>query len=79
VLEIILGSQQIHYQIRGTGTWDDYSMKRVGDLELTPGTLRIEARPAAAPRNALLDLRSIELRPRKPAPRPATTSTSNSR
>jgi putative heme-binding domain-containing protein len=79
VLEINLGSQQIHYQIRGTGTWDDYSMKKVGDLELSPGTLRLEVRAAAAPRNALLDLRSIELRPRKPVPQPATNSTINPR
>jgi putative membrane-bound dehydrogenase-like protein len=66
MLEINLGGQQIHYQVRGTGTWDDYSMKKVGDLDLAAGTNRLEVRPASAPRNALLDLRRIELRPRQP-------------
>ena len=46
-------------------------MKAIGDLELTAGAHRLEARPAAAPKNAMLDLRRIELRPRKPAPRAA--------
>jgi putative membrane-bound dehydrogenase-like protein len=74
VLEINLGSQQIHYQVSGTGTWDDYAMKMVGNLELMSGVNRLEIRPAAAPRVALLDLRRIELRPRKPPPRAAAIS-----
>ena len=28
VLELNLGGQQIRYQVAGTGTWDDYAMKR---------------------------------------------------
>jgi putative membrane-bound dehydrogenase-like protein len=77
VLELNLGSQQIHFQVSGTGTWDDYSLKKIGDLELSAGTHRLEARPAAAPRNAMLDLRRIELRPRKPAPKVTPTSSSS--
>ena len=69
VLEINLGAQQIHYQVSSTGTWDDYAMKMIGVLDLAPGVNRIEARPFAPPRNALLDLRRIELRPRTP-PKP---------
>jgi putative membrane-bound dehydrogenase-like protein len=73
LLEINLGGQQIHYHVSGTGTWDDYAMKKIGDLELRAGLNRLEVRPAAAPRNALLDLRRIELRPHRPARK--TTST----
>jgi len=66
VLEIHLGSQRIQHQVGGTGTWEDYSWKKLGDLALTAGTNRLEVRPAAAPRGALFDLRCIELRPLEP-------------
>jgi hypothetical protein len=66
VLEIHLGSQRIQHQVGGTGTWEDYSWKKLGDLALTAGTNRLEVRPAAAPRGALFDLRRIELRPLEP-------------
>jgi putative membrane-bound dehydrogenase-like protein len=75
VLEINLGGQQIHYEVSGTGSWDDYAMKKIGDLDLTAGASRLEIRPAAAPRVALLDLRRIELRPRKPPWRPRAALT----
>jgi putative heme-binding domain-containing protein len=71
VLEVNLGNQQIRYKVSGTGSWDYYTLKRIGDVELSEGTLRLEVRPAAPPRNALLDLRRIELRPRTPIPVPA--------
>jgi putative heme-binding domain-containing protein len=66
VLEINLGAQQIHYQVSGTGTWDDYAMKKIGDLDLAAGSNQIEARATAAPRSALLDLRRLLLRPHRP-------------
>jgi putative membrane-bound dehydrogenase-like protein len=66
VLEISLGAQQIHYKVSGTGTWDDYAMKSIGNLDLAAGVNQIEARATAAPRNALLDLRRLLLRPRRP-------------
>lgn len=74
VLEINLGAQQIHYAIVGTATWDDYALKMIGNLDLAAGVNRIEVRPAAPPRNALLDLRRIELRPARPL-KSASTST----
>ncbi len=63
VLEIHLDSQRIEHQVGGTGTWDHYSWNKIGELDLPGRTNRLEVRPAAAPRNALLDLRCIELRP----------------
>jgi putative membrane-bound dehydrogenase-like protein len=71
-LELTMGAQQIRFQVSGTGTWDDYAMKAIGGLELPAGTHRLEIRAASAPRNALLDLKRIELRPRRPIRR--TTS-----
>ena len=73
-LEINLGDQQIRHVVGGTGTWDDYALQRVGELELPAGPCRLEVRPCTPPRNALLDLRRIELRPRKPAPKAASNS-----
>ncbi|WP_165227682.1 PVC-type heme-binding CxxCH protein [Aquisphaera insulae] len=68
VLEIDLGRQQILHQMQGTGTWEDYTKTRVGELTLPAGRCRIEVRPAAPPRNALGDLRSLELKPIAPGP-----------
>ena len=65
VLEIDLGSQRVLYKVGGTGTSDHYSWIKVGELELSGKTNRLEVRPAAAPRNSLLDLRCLELRPLK--------------
>lgn len=73
-MEINLGGQQIHYVVSGTGTRDDYALQRIGELELSAGPCRLEVRPSAPPRNSLLDLRRIELRPRKPTPRAASSS-----
>ena len=74
-LEINLGGQQIHHVVGGTGTWDDYAIRRIGELELAAGPCRLEVRPSAPPRNALLDLRRIELRPRKPTAKAASSPT----
>lgn len=62
-LEILEGSQSLRYAIRGTGSWDVYRADVAGILELTAGTHRLVARPAGPLRNALLDLKTIELRP----------------
>ena len=45
------------------------SWNKIGELDLPGRTNRLEVRPAAAPRNALLDLRCIELRPLESGPR----------
>jgi len=45
------------------------SWNKIGELDLPGRTNRLEVRPAAAPRNTLLDLRCIELRPLKSGPR----------
>lgn len=67
LLEIRAGERRIVHEIRGTGTWDDYSLKRVGELALGGGTVRLEVRAAAPPKSAMLDLRRLELRPIRPA------------
>jgi putative membrane-bound dehydrogenase-like protein len=67
VLEIRVGERRLVHEVRSTGTWDRYELKPIGEIELGTGSDRLELRPAAAPRNALLDLRRIELRPAKPA------------
>jgi putative membrane-bound dehydrogenase-like protein len=51
--------------VTGTGTWDDYKKVRVGEIRLPEGQQRLELRPHAPIRGALIDLRAIELRPIK--------------
>jgi len=65
LLEIHVGSQRIRHKVEGTGTCDHFSCNKIGDLDLSGKTNRLEVRPAAEPRSALLDLRCIELRPLK--------------
>ncbi len=65
LLEIDLGKQRILFRVPATGTWDHYSRSVIGSLEAPAGTNRVEIRPAAPPRNSLLELRCIELRPIK--------------
>ncbi len=68
VLEVCVGGQRVKYKVGGTGTWDHYSWNMIGNLNLSGRVTRLEVRPSAAPRNALLELRCVELRPLKPDP-----------
>jgi len=74
VLEIRAGGGRLLHKVQGTGTWDDYQLKPVGELELGGETTRVEARAAVPPRNALMDLRRIELRPVKQGGKSAATT-----
>ncbi|MHC5542995.1 c-type cytochrome, partial [Singulisphaera rosea] len=65
-LEILEGTQSLRYAIRGTGSWDVYRADVAGILELAAGTHRLVARPIGPLHDALIDLKSIELRPVEP-------------
>ncbi len=67
MLEVCVGSQRVRFKVAGTGTWDHFTLSKIGHLELSGSKVRLEVRPAAAPHNDLLDLRHIELRPLGPA------------
>jgi putative heme-binding domain-containing protein len=57
------GSKQLVGQIAGTGSWDNYRTLDVGKVSLTTGKQQIVVRPSAPVQNALMDLKSIELKP----------------
>jgi putative membrane-bound dehydrogenase-like protein len=50
--------------IGGTGTWADYRSIFVEEVTLTAGKHKLEVRPDAPPRSALLDLRALVFTPR---------------
>ncbi len=52
-------------QVLGTGTWDEYRQQKFGQVQLDPGTHRLEFRAAGEIKNALLDLRTVVLVPAK--------------
>ncbi len=51
--------------VQGTGTWDDYRQKKIGEITLSPGTHRATFRAAKPVKGFLLDLRELRLVPRQ--------------
>lgn len=62
-LRFDIGPQRLEHKVSGTGSWDDYRKEKVGELVLSAGSHRLEARHDGRIRGALIDLRAIELRP----------------
>lgn len=58
------GSATIAHRTTATGSWDDYRRVKIGEIVLESGTRRLDVRPAAPPKGAVIDLRAVELRPR---------------
>jgi putative membrane-bound dehydrogenase-like protein len=51
----------VQFAVTGTGGWNSYRTKRIGQAMLSPGRNRIVVRPDGEPSQALLDLRGIYL------------------
>jgi putative membrane-bound dehydrogenase-like protein len=62
-LRVRSGESSIVYKVAGTGSWDNYRRARVGELTLQAGPGRLDIRPEGPLHGALLDLRTVELRP----------------
>jgi putative membrane-bound dehydrogenase-like protein len=67
ILEVQEGKQHLRYKVQSTGTSDNYSRQKVGELELSAGLHRLEICPASSIHGSLIDLRQVELRPGKSA------------
>jgi len=52
-------------EVPGTGTWDDYRQQTFGQIQLDPGSHRLEFRAAGEIKSALIDLRTVTLAPAK--------------
>jgi putative membrane-bound dehydrogenase-like protein len=63
------GKEPLRGKVAGTGGWERYQQKKIGQLTLTPGSRRLTMRPDSPVRGALLDLRGLHLVP--PGARPA--------
>jgi hypothetical protein len=57
------GLSPLRGAVAGTGGWDRYVQKKVGQITLTAGTPRLTVRPDGPPRGALMDLRAVHLVP----------------
>lgn len=62
VLEV--AGQSLTGRIEGTGTWDNYRGKSLGEVQLPQGQVELQFRSAGPVRHALLDLREIRLAPK---------------
>jgi putative membrane-bound dehydrogenase-like protein len=53
----------LNWKVASTGAWSKYETKTVGTVKLPAGEARLVIRPTAAPRSALIDLRTVYLVP----------------
>jgi len=49
--------------VTGTGTWDRYFTRKIGQIKLEPGEQRLVFRPDGPLKNVLIDLRALRLEP----------------
>jgi putative membrane-bound dehydrogenase-like protein len=61
---IEVAGQTIGGRVTGTGSWDEYDTRPVGDVSLPAGPLEVLMRGDGPIRSALLDLRAIRLHPK---------------
>jgi alpha-L-fucosidase len=62
--ELAVGKASISGKIQATGNWNDYKVAKVGDIRIAqPGMMTITVRPTKKPGLAVMNLRSITLKP----------------
>ncbi len=59
------GDKTLAGKVAGTGTWDNYKQTPIGTIELSSGRQTITFRSQGELRGALIDLRTLELKPVK--------------
>jgi putative heme-binding domain-containing protein len=66
---VVAGDQKITGAVSATGgDWSEYKQIRVGQMNLPSGTIRVELRPDAPLKGALMDLRTVALAPKGKKP-----------
>ena len=60
---LLLGGEEISGVVASTGSWDEYRQLQIGKIELSPGKHELLFRSSGPIKSALIDLRTIELRP----------------
>jgi putative heme-binding domain-containing protein len=64
-LTVAVGNAQVTGKIVGTGTWDTYIERAIGQMHLPAGRHELVVRPAGPPQGAVIDLKSVRLYPLK--------------
>jgi hypothetical protein len=62
-MSVELGGERIAGKVASTGSWDNYCQAKIGEMNLSAGRHRLLVRPEGRIRGALLDLKTLELRP----------------
>jgi putative membrane-bound dehydrogenase-like protein len=55
------GNEELHGTVPGTGGWDRYQQRRIGQITLPAGTWRVSLYPEGRLNGALMDLRGVYL------------------
>ena len=63
VLLLSTDGRELRGSVPGTGTWDNYRTWKPGRIELRRGTNRLTASTPTPPQGAMIDLRTIRLKP----------------
>ncbi len=61
--EMQVGDETLSGEIIGTGTWDDYQTKHLGQVTMKAGMIQVGFRPQEQPSQYLVDLKALILRP----------------
>ena len=58
-----VGEEKLLDTVIGTGSWDDYTQKEIGEIQLPAGTVELLMQSAGVIKSAMIDLRTIYLEP----------------
>ena len=62
-MEFIVDEQKLKLTVQDTGGFQNFVERDIGQIELKKGPHRLEVRPLTKPGVAVMDLRSVTLRP----------------
>lgn len=62
--EVVIGAEKLQGTVKSTDNWDTYRTERLGTIRVDqPGRTTLSVRPIKKPRLAVMNLRSVTLRP----------------
>ena len=62
-VEFVIADQKLKMTVQDTGHFQNFVERNIGQVELKKGAQRLEVRPLTKPGVAVMDLRSVTLRP----------------
>ena len=65
--EILVGNSRLQRKVVSTGGWFAFQAIKIGSMEIDrPGVVSVQIRPLTKPGDAVMNLRTVLLRPRPP-------------